>query len=189
MKSSYCPPDVSAELHDWLDKSSCGYSLVIAATCGCDISKLGKTVCDHLNLTDYSMGRHFMVFDPDDIRHIAGVPDCREAVMTAAADMGVMVEYGCDYDSVLQAIAAMGDAVLCGEWAFETLLDMDHVFRVVLSHCNQCGSDHSLTIDPQSYSDGGLAKIIAKRFKHWVEDQSSGRKKRTLRSMTLPMLL
>lgn len=135
------------------------------------------------------MGHHFMAFGPDDIRHLAGVPDCREEIMRAAADMGAMVDYGCDYDNVLLSIAAMGDAVLCGEWAYETLLDMDHVFRVVLSHCNQCDSDSSLTIDPQSFSDGGLAKIIAKRFRHWIEDQANGHKRSALRSMTLPMLL
>lgn len=181
--------DVVVRLADWLRHPASPYSLVLGATCGCDISKIGRIVCEYLNDNNLSDIGHYLAFGPDDVRQFAGVPRMRSAILKAASRKGVEVEKGCDYECMVRAIAAIGGVVLSGEWAFETCADMDHVYSVTLSHCHECRPPSSLELDPQFYSADGLARIIAKRFSHWIRDNMEGRKIRIPRSSMLPMLI
>ena len=189
MKSPTSPSALPVGLIDWLKQPGPAYSLAIGATCGCDISQLGRDVCAQLNAAGLSWGGHCRAFDPDEIRMLAGDPYWRNAIFAAAARKGIDLESGCDYECMIRAIAALGGAVLSGEWAVEATATMDQVFRVALSHCDHCCPTSTLQLDPNGYSPEGLAKIIAKRFVHWSEEQAKGRKPRVPRESKLAMLL
>ncbi len=176
-------------LIDWLKQSETSCSLAIGATCGCDISQLGRDVCEHLNASARHPGGHFRAFDHDEIRGLAGDPHWRKAIFAAAARKGVDLDSGCDYECMVRAIAALGGAVLSGEWAIESTADMKRVFRVALSHCELCCPDSALQLDPDGYSADGLARIIAKRFVHWIDDHAKGRKPRIPRESMAALLL
>lgn len=176
-------------LIDWLKQSGPAFSLAIGATCGCNISRLGREVCEHLNAAGLPSGGHCRAFDPDEIRLLAGDPYWRKAIFAAAARKGIDLDSGCDYECMVRAIAALGGAVLSGEWAIESTADMERVFRVALSHCERCCPASTLHLDPDGYSPDGLAKIIAKRFVHWRDDQAKGRKPRVPHESTMAMLL
>jgi hypothetical protein len=90
---------------------------------------------------------------------------------------------------MMRAITALGGAVLSGEWAFEKSADMDHVFRVALSRCDQCCPGPSMKLDPEGYSTEGLSRIIAKRFQQWSQIRAKGRKSRMSFSSALPILI
>jgi hypothetical protein len=176
-------------LIDWLKQSEPSYSLVIGATCGCHISQLGRSVCEYLNATASSGGGHCRAFDPDEIRLLAGDPYWRKAIFAAAARKGIDLDSGCDYECMVRAIAALGGAVLSGAWAIESTAGMDRVFRVALSHCELCCPPSSLHLDPDGYSTEGLAKMIAKRYTHWIEDHANGRRSRVPHDSSMAMLL
>lgn len=176
-------------LIDWLKQPAPSFSLAIGATCGCDISQLGRDVCEQLNAAGLASGGHCRAFDPDEIRMLAGDPYWRNAIFAAAARKGIDLESGCDYECMIRAIAALGGAVLSGEWAIEATADMDRVFRVALSHCERCCPASTLHLDPEAYTPEGLAKIIAKRFVHWSEGQAKGRKPRVPHESTMALLL
>jgi hypothetical protein len=163
-------------LIDWLKQPEPSFSLAIGATCGCNLSRLGSDVCDHLNAASLPSGGHCRAFDPDEIRLLAGDPYWRKAIFAAAARKGINLDSGCDYECMVRAIAALGGAVMSGEWAIESTADSDRVFRVALSHCELCCPPSTLHLDPDDYTSQGLAKIIAKRFVHWIGDQLSPRR-------------
>lgn len=176
-------------LIDWLKQAEPSYSLAIGATCGCNISQLGREVCEHLNAASHLPGGHCRAFDPDEIRMLAGDPYWRKAIFAAAAHKGIDLESGCDYECMVRAIAALGGAVMSGEWAIHSTADMDNVFRVALSHCDRCCPASTLQLDPDGYSPDGLARIIAKRFVHWMDDHAKGRKSRVPHESVMAMLL
>jgi hypothetical protein len=163
-------------LIDWLKQPEPAFSLAIGATCGCDISQLGRDICDHLNAPGLPAGGHCRAFDPHEIRMLAGDPYWRKAIFAAAAHKGIDLDSGCDSECMVRAIAALGGAVLCGEWAIESTTDVDNVFRVALAHCDRCCPSSTLYLDPDGYSPDGLARIIAKRFVHWIDDQVTPRR-------------
>jgi hypothetical protein len=173
----------------WLKQPGPPFSLSIGATCGCNVAQLGREVCDHLNAAGLPSGGRCRAFDPDEIRMLAGDPYWRNAIFAAAARKGIDLDSGCDYECMVRAIAALGGAVLSGEWAIQATAKMDHVFRVALSHCERCCPASTLHLDPDGYSPEGLARIIAKRFVHWSEEQASGRKPRIPRESKMAMLL
>ena len=176
-------------LIDWLKQSGPSFSLAIGATCGCDVSQLGRDVCEQINAAGLPSGGHCRAFDPDEIRLLAGDPYWRKAILAAAARKGLDLDSGCDYECMVRAIAALGGAVLSGEWSIESTADMDRVFRVALAHCDRCRPASTLQLDPDGYSPEGLAKIISKRFIHWVDDQVKGRKPRVPHESSMAMLL
>jgi ferredoxin len=189
MKTQSFASGTAVGLVDWLKQESPDFSLVVGATCRCDISQLGRDICDHLNRAGLPAGGRCRAFGPDEIRQLSGDPVSRHAILAAAARKGIDLESGCDYECMVRAIAALGGAVMSGEWAFEATADMDPVFRVALSHCDRCCPDALLKLDPEDYSAQGLARIIAKRFLHWIDDQAKGRKPGHPRASALPMLL
>lgn len=176
-------------LVDWLKQKEPPFSLAIGATCGCDLSKMGHDICEHLNVPGLPAGGRCRAFDPDEIRRLAGDPQARHAILAAAAHKGVDLESGSDADCLVRAIAALGGAVLSGEWAIEATAGMDRVFRVALSHCDRCCPSSTLHLDPDGYSPDGLARIIAKRFVHWIDEHAKGRKPRVPRESSMAMLL
>jgi hypothetical protein len=176
-------------LLDWLKQDSPEFSLVVGATCRCDISRLGRDICDHLNTAGLPAGGRCRAFGPDEIRQLSGDPMARHAILAAAARKGIDLESGCDHECMVRAIAALGGAVMSGEWAFEATEDMDRVFRVALAHCGRCCPDAALRLDPEDYSGEGLAKIIANRFLHWIDDRQNGRKPAIPRESAVALLL
>lgn len=189
MKSPSPSSSQPVGLIDWLKQSGPVCSLAIGATCGCDLSRLGREVCDHLNASAHSPGGHCRAFDRDEIRLLAGDPYWRKAIFAAAARKGIDLDSGCDSECMVRAIAALGGAVLSGEWAIESTAGMKQVFRVALSHCDRCCPASTLHLDPDGYSPEGLARIIAKRFVHWIDDQARGREPRVPRESMAALLL
>lgn len=189
MKSPSSSSLQTVDLIDWLKQPAPSCSLAIGATCGCNISQLGRDVCEQVNAAGLPSGGHCRAFDPDEIRLLAGDPYWRKAIFAAAARKGIDLDSGCDSECMVRAIAALGGAVLSGEWAIESTADMEQVFRVALSHCDRCCPASTLHLDPDGYSPDGLAKIIAKRFLHWLDDQAKGRKPRVPHESSMAMLL
>ena len=182
MKSSspILPIATSVRLARWLKRPASAYTLVIGATCGCDISKLGKAVCTEINQLPPFENRPYLAFGPDAIREVAGVPRLRKAILRAASHKGIDADFLCDYECVLLAMASIGGLVLCGEWALDSCAGMNRVCRMALSHCGACRSDSCLTLDPDEFSGDGLARSIARRFHDWIQIQGLGRKSETL---------
>jgi hypothetical protein len=189
MKNPNSRPVPPAGLIAWLKQPASPSSIALGATCGCNIARLGRQVCEKLESAASRSGAHYRAFDPDEIRLLAGDPFWRHAIFAAAARKGIDLESGCDYDCMVRAIAAMGGAVLSGEWAIESTARMDQVFRVALSRCERCCPASTLHLDPDGYSPEGLARIIAKRFLHWDEDRETGRKPRVPRESKMAVLL
>lgn len=164
-------------LVDWLKRPAPRYSLALGATCGCDISRLGRDICDYLNRPDLPAGGHFRRFDSEEIRRLAGDPYWRHSVHAAAGRQGHEADSRCDYENMVRAVAALGGAVLPGHWALDATRDLDNVFRVALSHCDDCCPDNSLNLDPDGFSRNGLAAVIGKRFLRWCEERSADSRK------------
>lgn len=189
MKNPYSSAGAAVGFVDWLVHPASAFSLVIGASCGCDVSRLGRVVCCHLNEALMTAGGYYRAFGPDDIRQLAGDPRSRYAILKTATSKGIELESGCDYECMMRAIASLGGAVLCGEWAFEKSADMQHVFRVALSRCNQCSPGFSMKLDPEGYSTEGLSRIIANRFQRWGQVRAKDGKCRVPLSSAVPILI
>jgi hypothetical protein len=189
MKTQSFTSGTAVGLVDWLKQGSPEFSLVVGATCRCDISQLGRDICGQLNRAGLPAGGRCRAFGPGEIRQLAGDPMARHAILAAAARKGIDLESGCDHECMVRAIAALGGAVMSGEWAFEATEDMDNVFRVALAHCGLCCPEAALKLDPEDYSAQGLARIIAKRFLHWMDDRAKGRKPVSPRGSALAAVL
>jgi hypothetical protein len=189
MKNPYSSAISIAGFADWLVRPASEYSLVIGASCGCDVSRLGRVVCCHLNETIMSADGNYRAFGPNDIRQLAGDSRLRKAILDAAACKGMELVSGCDYECTVRAIAALGGSVLCGEWAFEKCADMAHVFRVALSHCDHCSPGNSMKLDPAGCNTEELSRIIAERFQYWSEVRMQGNRSRIRRPSSLPILV
>jgi hypothetical protein len=189
MKNPYSAAGHAVSFFDWLEHPASAFSLVIGATCGCDVSRLGRVVCSHLNEAVSPSVGYYRAFGPDDIRQLAGDPRSRHAIFDAAARTGIELPSGCDYECMVRAIAALGGAVLCGEWAFEKCADTDQVLRMAVSRCDQCSPGPSIKLDPEGYSTDGLARTIAERFQRWSQKRENDHKSRNSMSLALPILL
>lgn len=176
-------------LLDWLKHSAPAFSLALGASCGCDIARLGRDICDHLNAGDFPAGGRCRAFDPDEIRMLAGDPFWRHAIFAAADRKGIALDSGCDYQCMIRAIAALGGAVLSSRWALEATENSPNVFKVELSQCDRCCPAASLHLDPDAYSEDGLAKVIARRFVHWIGEQGKGKRARSPLPSALPVLI
>ena len=174
--TTYTTEGGAVGLVDWLKQPNPRFSLAIGANCGCDISRLGHEVCEHLNRRDPSTKDRFRIFDAEEIRQLAGDPFWRQSVLAAAAKQGIKEDLRCDFEAMTRDIAAFGGAVLSGETAIETTADLDNVFRVSLSHCDRCCPQAELILDPDGFTDEGLAAIIAKRFAQWCEKKQAAPK-------------
>jgi hypothetical protein len=160
-------------LVDWLKQPAPRFSLAVGANCGCDISRLGHDICEHLNRPDSSIEGHWRAFDAEEIRQLAGDPFWRQSVLVAAATHGIKEDPSCDFEAMTREIAAFGGAVLSGETAIEATADLGNVFRVSLSHCDRCCPQAELVLDPDGFTDEGLAAVIAKRFANWCEKKQA----------------
>ncbi|MEK7950934.1 hypothetical protein [Luteolibacter soli] len=161
-------------LVDWLKQHTPRFSLAIGANCGCDVSRLGRQICEHLNRRDPAIQGRFRAFDAEEIRQLAGDPFWRQSVLAAArSETPDKPEFRCDYEAMTRDIAAFGGAVLSGETAIETTADLDNVFRVSLSHCDRCCPQTELILDPDGFTHEGLAAVIAKRFTQWCEKKAT----------------
>ncbi|MCW1923644.1 hypothetical protein OKA05_13850 [Luteolibacter arcticus] len=166
-------------LVDWLKHSTPRFSLAIGANCGCDISRLGREVCEYLNRPGVLADGHCRAFDAEEIRQLAGDPFWRQSVLAAAAKQGITEDFRCDFEAMTRDIAAFGGAVLSGETAIEATADLGNVFRVSLSHCDRCCPQTELILDPDGFTNEGLAAVIAKRFARWCEEKVTPRRPRT----------
>lgn len=179
MKNPYSPAVGAAGLADWLKQDNPRHSLVVGATCGCDLSRLAEDVCDYLNRPGRRPGGFFRAFDPQEIRRLAGDPHSRNPVLAAAERRGVVANSRCDLENMVRGVAAAGGAVLAGQCALDATEDLDNVFRVSLSRCDLCRPRALLDLDPDGFSHEGLAAIIGKRFVRWCEEQVAPRHPRT----------
>src|SRR5688572_11090245 len=148
MKMTTHTTEGAVGLVDWLKQSAPRYSLVLAATCGSDLSRLGREACDQLNRPGGSVGGRCRAFDVEEIRHLAGDPFWRHSVLAAASRFGVDDDYHCDFETLIRGVAALGGAVLSGQTALDATADLGNVFRVALSHCDRCCPDAQLQLDP-----------------------------------------
>lgn len=163
-------------LVDWLHRPGPEFSLALGATCNCDISQLGKDVADWLNASDSTLHGACRAFDQNEVRLLAGDPHWRHSILATAALRGFDVDSGCDYECMVRALAAHGGAVLAGEWALEATAGLDSVFGVGLAHCEHCMPGASaLLLDPDGYSQNGLAAIIGRRFLRWIDGHHNGK--------------
>lgn len=168
-------------LLEWLHQPTPGFSLALGATCSCDLSQLGRDVGEWLNTSDSNFHGACRVFDQNAVRQLAGDPHWRDAILATAALHGVNIDSGCDYECMIRALATHGSAILAGEWALEATADLDRVFRVGLAHCEHCRpSASALLLDPDGYSQNGLAAVIGRRFLRWIDDQRNGKTPREI---------
>lgn len=165
-------------LVEWLKQAGPPFTLAIGATCGCDISRLGHEICEHLNRPGLPAGGRCRAFDAEEVRRLAGDPYWRHSVLAASPHPGLGEGFYCDYETMIRAIAGIGGAVLSGETALEATADLRNVFRVTLSHCDRCCPHAELILDPDGFSDEGIAAIIANRFVRWCQDQVAPRRPR-----------
>lgn len=163
-------------LVEWLKQPAPRDTLVIGATCGCDLSRLGRAVCERLNAPDLPTGGRCLAFDAEDIRLLAGDPFWRHSLLAAAARyLPAQLATRCDYETLVRAVAATGGAVLTGQAALEATADLANVFRVALSHCERCRPESTLYLDPASFTEDGLATVIGKRFLRWHGERENAR--------------
>ena len=92
-------------------------------------------------------------------------------------------DYHCDFETLIRGVAMLGGAVLSGQAALDATADLGNVFRVALSHCDRCCPDAQLQLDPDGFSEEGLAAVIAKRFIRWCEEQTTPRHPRAAEVM------
>jgi len=176
-------------LVEWLHQPAPGFSLALGATCSCDLSQLGRDVAEWLNASDSPFHGACRVFDQNAVRQLAGDPHWRHSILATAALHGVDIDSGCDYECMVRALAAHGGAILAGEWALEATADLDRVFRVGLAHCEHCRPGASaLLLDPDGYSQNGLAAVIGRRFLRWIDEHRNGRAPREIVDSRLSVL-
>jgi hypothetical protein len=173
---SYPHAQAPQGLVDWLHRPGPPYSLALGATCNCDISQLGRDVAEWLNASDSPLRGACLAFDRNEVRQLAGDPHWRHSILATAALHGIDIDSGCDYECMVRALAAHGGAVLAGEWALEATANLEPVFRVGLAHCEHCKPGASaLLLDPNGYSQNGLAAIIGRRFLRWIDGHHNGK--------------
>lgn len=171
-----CFPRVTAvgRLLKWCESPSPPVSLVVAAHCGCDLSRLEREVCERLNqqLDDRSAG--FSAFDFEDIRHLAGDPAARRAILESGGLDPAEREQWNDYEIVLRALASMGGWVLCGRSALDATQRLPNVCRVMLSRCDECSEPGlSARVDPDRCRTGSIVEEISGQFAGWMEREAA----------------
>lgn len=169
------------DLAGWLKQPSPRYTLAIGGTCGCDVSRLGQRISDHLNRRFISSGRsRFLSFDREDIRLLAGDPFWRNSILAVAPDHATDAPPRCDYETMIRGIASIGDAVLSGQYALEATAGLDRVYRVALAHHPADGTDSNHRVDPDGFGDEALAESIARKFIQWCGESAPDERMRDL---------
>lgn len=155
-------------LIDWLEQDKWRGTLAISATCGCDVTRLGRDIRDYLDGKEETGRAGFVVFDREDIRRIAGDPSLRRRILAAVTDPAALADAGCDYERMIRSVASLGGAILAGQCCLEATRGLDRVFRVMVSNCGDCRSDEpSMRLDPQRFSRESLVQVIGDSFADW----------------------
>lgn len=163
-------PEV-AGLQSWLEENGWSHSLVVGATCGCDVSRLGREICAHLNHTTAKASGKFRAFGRDEIRRLAGNPAWREKLANQAGPLPVGVR-ACDFERTAAAIASIGGAVLSGQGCLDATRSLPNVFRVMVSCCGRCKEDDpAMRLDPAGFSEKALVQVIGNSFLNWSRDR------------------
>jgi len=158
-------------LEDWLAQDKWRGSLAVGTTCGCDVARLGRDICDCLNAKEQA-GPALVPFDREDIRRLAGDPSWRRRIFSAVTDPAVEKFPGCDYERMIRSVASLGGAVLAGQCCLDATRGLDNVFRVMVSSCGQCRTDDpSMLLDPARFSAASLVEVIADSFVNWCRDR------------------
>lgn len=173
-------PEV-AGLRSWLLGNGWSYSLVIGATCGCDVSRLGREICDRLNVISTETPGTLRSFDRDEIRRLAGNSVWRDQLAENAGLLPVKAR-ACDFERTAAAIAAIGGAVLSGQCCLDATRALPNVFRVMISCCGRCKEDDPMMrLHSARFSDQALVQVIGDSFLNWCRDRgepSEGRPSR-----------
>ena len=167
-------------LGDWLAQDKWRGSLAVATTCGCDVARLGRDICDYLNGKEKTQGGLLMAFDHDDIRRLAGEPSWRRRILSAVTDTAAMDDCGCDFSCIIRGVASLGGAVLAGQSCLDATRGLDNVFRVMVSSCGHCRTDDpSMRLDPSRFSAESLVHVIGDSFADWCRDRDAEAETRT----------
>lgn len=161
----------AAGLKSWLMRNGWSSSLVVGATCGCDVSRLGREICRHLNRPAANARGDFRAFDRDEIRRLAGNGAWRERLLAKAPPLPPGIR-NCDYERTAAAVAAIGGAVLSGQCCLDATRPLGTVFRVMISCCGRCKEDDpAMRLDPVRISEEAMVRVIADAFLDWCRDR------------------
>lgn len=158
-------------LADWGKKPSPPLTLVVASTCGCEMARLERDLCAHLNRRLRHRDGVFGAFDCEDVRCFAGHGPIREFIAAAAPPEASGLPGLNDYERVLRGLAALGGVVLGGHAALEATDGFDNVFQVVLSRGGRFDPDRLTTcFNPDRCGPGCMVSMIADSFLDWGKD-------------------
>lgn len=158
-------------LADWGKRPSPPITLVVASTCGCEMARLQRDICAHLNRRLRQRDGAFGAFDCEDIRCFAGHHPIREFILEAAP-LGPADRLGLnDYEQVLGALAALGGVVLGGQAALDATRDLGNVFEVTLSKGGRFDRDRLTTcMNPDRCGPECMVSMISDCFLDWGKD-------------------
>ncbi|MGB6222569.1 hypothetical protein [Haloferula sp.] len=155
----------------WCEASSPPFSLAVGATCGCDLARIEKEICERVNEAALHSDEEFGCFDYEDIRYIAGEPAVRDFLIDRAEMAGPEYERWNDYALVLRALASLGGVVLCGQGAIDSARGLPNVCEVMICKCDHC-EDAAISswVDPDLCEDTSLVTHVAGHFLEWLSE-------------------
>jgi hypothetical protein len=153
----------------WCEAPSPPFSLAVGATCGCDLARIEKKICDRVNEAALHSEEEFGCFDYEDIRYIAGDRAIRDFIIERAGMTGSEYERWNDYSLVLRALASLGGVVLCGQGAIDSARGLPNVCEVMISKCDHC-EDAAISswVDPDLCESTSLETKVAGHFLEWL---------------------
>lgn len=169
MKTVWGKDWMTADLAAWLKQRHRSESLVLTATCCCDVSRMGAELCDYLNQREQGRGASWVAIDAEDVRRLAGDAFWRSMIFSAAPDKAGSDRFRTDFERVARGIASLGGAVLSGQACFEATQGLENAFRFMVSVHDPHGEDDPVAwLDPESADCGNLARSIGDTFIEWI---------------------
>lgn len=165
-----CPSWRAAGPEFWLGGGNkWSSSLAVGATCGCDVSRLGREICGYVNGHEGNRLGECRAFDREEIRRLAGDGHWRGLLLPEPAGR----DGYCDFECMAAALASLGGAVLSGQLCLDATRGLRNVFRVMVSRCGQCRADEpSMRLNPDDFSAESLVQVIGDSFLDWSRDRA-----------------
>ncbi|WP_379713293.1 hypothetical protein [Haloferula chungangensis] len=163
-------------LMHWCEMPSPPFSLAVGATCGCDLSKLEKEICECVNDAALHPAEEFDYFDYEDIRYLAGDPVARHFIINRAGMTGAEYDRWNDYALVLRALASLGGVVLGGQGAIDAARGLPNVCEVMICKCDHCEDEAISTwVDPDLCESESVVTTVAGHFLQWLSRSDRAR--------------